>query len=166
MELVYIGIGSNLGDRKKNLKEAVTRLDARDSIKLTKVSSSYLTEPIGGPPQPWYYNAIVEVRTSLTPRDLLSVLREIERGMGRKRRERNSPRIIDLDILFFGGRVIEADDLKVPHPRALERRFVLEPLVEIAADLTHPSAGGAMKEWLEKLEEPGTVVKKGLFYGF
>ena len=164
MESVHIGLGSNLGNMERNLKEAVDRLGAIDATRLLRISSLYFCEPIGGPPQPWYYNAIVQVITSLAPLNILRALQEIEKDMGRTRSERNSPRTIDLDIIFFGEQLINTDDLIIPHPRLLERRFVLEPLVEIASNLVHPAKGGTMEEWLKKMKGGGTVVKKGLFY--
>ncbi len=161
----YIGLGSNLGNGEENLKAAVTRLRAIDAIELKRVSSLYFSEPIGGPKQPWYSNAIVEVATSLAPHDMLHALQGVEESMGRRRAERNAPRIIDLDILFFGDLVIQTKDLNIPHPRLLERRFVLEPLVEISGELRHPSAGGTVEEWLRRLKDGGAVIKKGSFYG-
>lgn len=121
----------------------------------------YETEPVGGPPQPWYCNAVLEAETVLPPEELLAALQGIEAAMGRTRGERNGPRVIDLDILFLGGRIIAGDRLTVPHPRLCGRRFVLEPLAEIAAGFIHPVRGVTVRELLERVGSQYEVIRKG-----
>ena len=137
----YLGLGSNLGERLANLKDAVSLLEATDGIEVTRSSRVYETDPIGGPEdQPAFLNAVVEVQVSLEARALLEACLDVERKMGRSRDERWGPRIIDVDVLTFGHEQIDEDDLKVPHPRMHERLFVLAPLLELDAD--PPLAGG------------------------
>ncbi|MFA4991865.1 MAG: 2-amino-4-hydroxy-6-hydroxymethyldihydropteridine diphosphokinase [Candidatus Omnitrophota bacterium] len=127
----YIGLGSNLGDRQKNIDEAVRRLGSARGIEVKRVSSVYETEPVGGPPQGKYLNAVAEIETGLSPRELLTVTQAIEDGLGRTRTVRNGPRTIDLDILLCGGLEIDEPDLKIPHPRMKEREFVMKGLREL-----------------------------------
>ncbi|MDD4909966.1 MAG: 2-amino-4-hydroxy-6-hydroxymethyldihydropteridine diphosphokinase [Candidatus Omnitrophica bacterium] len=132
MAICYIGIGSNLGDREKNIKGSIRRMNRVDGISALKRSSIYETEPQGGPPQGKFLNACVKIRARLKPQDLLKALKSIEREMGRRKTARFGPRIIDLDILLYGNEKISRRGLKIPHPRMLERDFVLMPLKEIA----------------------------------
>ncbi len=149
----FVGLGSNLGDRLENLRLAVTLLDATSGVDVTATSSVYETDPVG-PPQPDFLNAVVEVRTTLSARDLLARFKEIEVGIGRTTgAERWGPREIDIDLLTYGEESIESDDLRVPHPRMAERAFVLVPLSEIAADVRWASGGPA--ELLEALGSEG-----------
>jgi len=134
---VYIGLGSNLGERADNLRFARERMDTAD-LHVLRVSSAYETEPRGLTEQPWFLNQVLEVETTLSPPQLLARLLDVERDMGRQRDVQNGPRIIDLDIILYGDRVIAAPGLQIPHPRMIERRFVLQPLAELAADLRHP----------------------------
>lgn len=127
----YIGIGSNLGDRRQNINRAISYLKDSDNIKVTKVSSIYETEPVGGPPQEKFLNGVIEIDTDLPPLDLLDRLEEIETKLGRVRSEKNDPRTIDLDILLYGDIQINNERLTVPHPRMREREFVLRGLREI-----------------------------------
>ncbi|MEJ2745974.1 MAG: 2-amino-4-hydroxy-6-hydroxymethyldihydropteridine diphosphokinase, partial [bacterium] len=139
MQTAYIGIGSNLGNKENNLRQAALRLSKLDGTELRRASSLYYTEPVGGIPQAWYFNVVQEVGTSLGPEELLDGLLKIEAEMGRKRSGLcDAPRIIDLDILIFGDCVIDTDSLTVPHPHLPVRRFVLEPLAEIAKELVCP----------------------------
>lgn len=131
-----IGLGSNLGDKAGNIERAVDRI--RQLGDITAVSTIYQTAPIGGPDQPAYYNAVVLLDTDLEPRALLDGLLDIEQGQGRQRKERWGPRIIDLDVLLYGDEEIDQPGLIVPHPRMTERRFVLEPLLEVWPDATLP----------------------------
>jgi 2-amino-4-hydroxy-6-hydroxymethyldihydropteridine diphosphokinase len=133
-ELAHLGLGSNLGDRLAHLQRAVDLLGAREDIHLVASSRVYATDPVGGPPQDEFLNAVVAIDTSLEPYDLLGVCRDIEDTLGRERLERWGPRTIDLDILTFGDREIDEPDLQVPHPRMHERGFVLVPLLELVAD--------------------------------
>ena len=127
----YIGIGSNLGDRRKNIDAAIEKLRQVNEVEVKKVSSIYETEPVGGPKQPDYLNAVMEIETTLGPRKLLAVLHEIEDHLGRKRSVKDGPRTIDLDMLTYGDEKIDEPDLKIPHPRMNEREFVLKPLGDI-----------------------------------
>jgi len=131
-----IGLGSNLGDRRAHILEAAASLAEVGT--LVRVSSLYETEPVGGPEQGEYLNAVAVVETELSAVDLLEHCRGIERAHGRERRERWGPRTLDLDLLLFGQTVIDEEDLRVPHPRMTERRFVLEPLLEVWPEATMP----------------------------
>ena len=138
MHRVYVGIGSNIGDRQKNLGEAVSRLGSEQSVKLVTQSSFYETHPVGGPPQEDYLNGVLEAETSLSPEDLLVFFKRIEQDMGRVPAGRNEPRVIDLDILLYDNEVLKKDKIEIPHPRMHERSFVLKPLAEIAPEAVHP----------------------------
>lgn len=127
----YIGIGSNLGDRLKSIESAITEIKSNPGIAVEKISSIIETAPIGGPRQGKYLNGVVKIKTEIEPRTLLSILQNIENKLGRKRTIRNGPRTIDLDILLYDDKIINEPGLKVPHPRMLEREFVMKPLLEI-----------------------------------
>ncbi len=150
----FLGLGSNLGDRSSNIHEAVRRLGEVPGVRVLKLSSLYETAPVGGPPQGDYINAAVEIEISLTSRRLLEAALAIERAMGRVRGERWGPRVIDIDVLFCDDLVLDAPDFVVPHPRMHERRFVLEPLAEIAPEATHPKLRRSVRELLEANTEP------------
>ena len=136
----FLGLGSNLGNRLANLQHAADLLGEREAIHVRASSRVYATDPVGGPPQPEYLNAVLDTETTLDPYGMLDVCREIENVMGRERLERWSPRTIDVDVLTFGDRDIDEPDLIVPHPRMHERGFVLVPLLELEAD--PPLPGG------------------------
>ena len=138
IETVYIALGANLGNRERNLRNAYEYMSASEDIQTLKISRFYETAPLGGPPQPMFLNAALELQTSMTPHQLLEKLQQIELRMGRIRKEKWGPRTIDIDILLFGDRIVEDDQLKIPHPLMHERIFVLEPLVEIAPGMVHP----------------------------
>lgn len=127
----YIGVGSNLGDRQGNIEAAIQRLREAGGIEVTKVSSIYETEPVGGPQQPKYLNGVIAINTELEPRQLLLALQKIENQLGKQRSVKNGPRTIDLDILMYGEEEIDEPDLKIPHQRMHEREFVLKPLRDI-----------------------------------
>ena len=127
----YIGIGSNLGDRQGNINKAMSYLKDSDDIEVTKVSSIYETEPIGGPPQGKFLNGVIEIETLLSPLDLLDRLLKIEMKLGRVRSRKNGPRTIDLDILLYSDTQINNERLTIPHPHMQEREFVLRGLREI-----------------------------------
>lgn len=147
-----IGFGSNLGDRSATIRAAADELRAAPGVQSVRRSSMHETDPVGGPPgQPAYLNAAAVVETTLSPRELLDRLLEIERQLGRQRRERWGPRTIDLDLLLYDDRVIDEPGLTVPHPRMHERRFVLEPLVEIAPDMIHPVLRATVRELFDRL---------------
>lgn len=147
-----IGLGSNVDDRVRNLEEAVSRLAAAPAIEIVHRSYLYETEPVGGPPQKKFLNAVVSIETVLEPRDLLRVLQSIEDALGRRREERSGPRTLDLDILFYGSVEINENGLIVPHPRVRERAFVLVPLADIAPDFVHPGCGLRISTLLERVE--------------
>ena len=153
---VFLGLGSNLGDRLAALDEAVRQLGSR-GFRTTARSSTWQTEPVGGVPQGWYLNAVVAGETELLPEELLSACLDVERSMGRVRAERNGPRLIDVDILFFGDEQREEPGLVIPHPRLHERRFVLEPLFEIAPTLRHPTLGLSVAELREQCSDTSAV---------
>ena len=152
MKTVYIALGSNLGDRVANLFQARERMRS-SNLKLTRASSIYETEPRELLDQPWFLNQVIEAETTLYPRQLMARLLRIEQEMGRRRTTPNSPRIIDLDILLFGDMVIHLPGLEVPHPRMAERRFVLEPLAELAPALRDPRTRRGVREMLAEVAD-------------
>jgi 2-amino-4-hydroxy-6-hydroxymethyldihydropteridine diphosphokinase len=147
---IAIALGANLGDREAALARAVERL--REHLADVRVSSSYDTAPVGAPP-PRFLNAALTARTALEPLALLDLLLDIEREAGRRRPFPNAPRTLDLDLILYGDRIIDAPSLRVPHARFRERRFVLEPLNEIAADWVDPETGKTVRELLEGLRD-------------
>ena len=153
---VFLGLGSNLGDRQAALEEAQRRLEGL-GVHTTRRSSTWQTEPVGGPPQGWFLNAVVAGETSLGPEELLQACLDTEREMGRVRAEKNGPRLIDVDILLFGEMRCEGPGLVIPHPRLHERLFVLEPLHEIAPTLRHPVLGLTVAELRERCPDTSTV---------
>ncbi len=138
MTTVYLAMGSNVGDREENLRRAIQLL-SEAGIRIKKSSSIYETEPVDYLEQDWFLNSVLEAETELTPLDLLRTMRGIEASMGSKKPFAKGPRLIDLDILLYGEQSIDTAELQVPHPRMLERKFVMVPLVELAAELRHPS---------------------------
>jgi 2-amino-4-hydroxy-6-hydroxymethyldihydropteridine diphosphokinase len=161
LKTAYLALGSNVGDREANLREALERLESEE-VRVTRKSSIYETEPRYVLDQPEFLNAVVETETSLFPLQLLARLRKIEQEMGRKRMTPNGPRNIDVDILFYGRSIIAAPDLQVPHPRIAQRRFVLEPLAEIAPSFRHPQTGKTAAEMLIDLEPQGVRRVSGI----
>jgi len=136
-ERVFLSLGSNLGDRRANLEEAL-RLLTSQAVQVVRRSSWYETDPVGYADQPAFLNLVVEVRTTLEPRALLRRAQAVEAALGRERTVRWGPRTVDVDLLLYGGRVVVEPDLVVPHPRMRERAFVLVPLYEVAPDLVLP----------------------------
>jgi 2-amino-4-hydroxy-6-hydroxymethyldihydropteridine diphosphokinase len=136
MHTAYLSLGSNIGDREKNLREAIAHLHQAGQV--TRVSSYYETKPMELAEQPWFLNCALELQTSLTPVVLLQTLLKIERMMGRERTQAKGPRNIDLDLLLFDDQVLHTPELSLPHPAMHTRRFVLVPLAEIAPDAVHP----------------------------
>lgn len=149
MVRVYLGIGSNLGDRKSYLETARKFVEEIPQTRFLRSSSVRQTDPVGGPAQGKFLNAVWEIETELSPRELKDRLLGIEIQLGRKRSEPNAPREIDLDILFYGDQIVKEERLQIPHPRLHERRFVLEPLCELAPELPHPVLKKTMKEFLK-----------------
>ena len=167
MEIVtaYLGLGSNLGERRKNLERAAEllfrspsepldhgRLKSHGHLRLLRSSSVYETAPWGYANQPDFLNCVLEVETGLTPDRLLDITQGVEREMGREWSLRYGPRVIDLDILFYGAIIIEQANLQIPHPRLHQRAFVLAPLAELAPELTHPVLGLTVREIMAEVE--------------
>lgn len=152
----YIGLGSNLGFPEENLCTASTLLENSD-LGVYKQSSIYCTEPVGNQKQPWFLNQVVWVESSLKPDKVLSVLKSIEKKMGRIKAIPKGPRIIDLDILLADDLILETRDLSVPHPELHNRRFVLIPLVEIAPHILHPVLNATVSELLEQCSDNSEV---------
>lgn len=138
MAIAYLSLGANLGDRKAMLEAALRRLEASGQVRVVTASSVYETEPIGYAEQPWFYNLAAEIETDLDPDELLTVTKQVERELNRTREIHWGPRTIDIDILLYDDLVTSGNRLTLPHPEMVGRRFVLEPLVEIAPDLTLP----------------------------
>jgi 2-amino-4-hydroxy-6-hydroxymethyldihydropteridine diphosphokinase len=145
---VYLGLGSNLGDREEHLRRAVEELQGPD-LRTLRLSRLYETEPVEYTQQPWFVNQVVEAETELFPMQLLARVGRAERSLGRVRGIPKGPRVIDIDILFFGRAVVRTAKLEIPHPRIGERRFVLAPLADLAPDLRHPVTRKTVREMLE-----------------
>jgi len=156
---VYIGLGSNLGDRKANIREAEDRLAKLPETRIVKASSLYESEPLGDA-KTWFVNNVLEIETEFDPDEFLKRTRAIEASMGRKRvkGKRWGSRIIDLDILLFDNQTVSKRNLKIPHPEMHKRRFVLLPLSELAPHVTHPQLGAAISELLGGLKDPKKVM--------
>jgi 2-amino-4-hydroxy-6-hydroxymethyldihydropteridine diphosphokinase len=149
-KIVYLSLGSNLGDRERNLRRACEALET-EQVHILKRSSMYETEPQDVTAQAWFLNMVVECETRCFPIQLLTLLQRIEHELGRMRSAgvmRRGPRTIDIDILLFGNVIMDTAQLSVPHPRMLERRFVLEPLLEIAPELRHPQTKEPLAKYL------------------
>jgi len=145
---VYIGIGSNLGNKKENYLEALARIAKIPKTRITRESSLYESEPLGDSKE-WYVNGVIQIETELGPEMLLKKCKNIERAMGRKKvRKRWGARIIDLDILLYDTRLVEKRNLKIPHPEMQHRKFVIIPLSEIAPQMVHPVLGMTVSELL------------------
>jgi 2-amino-4-hydroxy-6-hydroxymethyldihydropteridine diphosphokinase len=158
-KLVYLSLGSNVGDRAANLRKAISRVSAIGAVQA--VSSFYETEPQEFAAQPWFLNCVLALETEKMPKQLLSCILQIEQDMGRRRQreQKKGPRNIDIDILLFGNSVVDTKDLTIPHPAMHERRFVLEPLAEIAPDARHPIFKRTIRELREALA-PGQAIRR------
>ncbi len=153
MAIVYLGLGSNKGDREKSLNLALKELKSLKPIKILKISSIYETEPVGFKAQNWFLNAAVKIKTKLPPLELFYTLQGIERKMGRRKGKRWGPRKIDLDMLLFDRIVMKDDKLILPHPEMHKRRFVLIPLIELGVRWKHPVLNLTPKRLLENIEK-------------
>ena len=156
MKRIYLSLGSNIGDREGNLRKAVERLASLD-VRVLRTSRIYATEPLDYKNQAWFLNQVVEAETALFPMQLLTRIGRVERELGRVRAVPKGPRTIDIDILFYAAAVVETARLEIPHPRIAERRFVLEPLAELAPDLRHPVTHRSVRQMLESA--PPAVVR-------
>jgi 2-amino-4-hydroxy-6-hydroxymethyldihydropteridine diphosphokinase len=160
-KMVYLSLGSNLGDRERVLREAISRLQELGVIK--QVSAFYETQPVEvQKEQPWFLNCALAMETELMPLEFLSRMLAVERSMGRVRTEPKGPRTIDIDIVFFGDDVLDTPELTIPHPAMHQRRFVLEPLAEIAPDVVHPVLKRTAQELLNSLPADSGFVNKPL----
>lgn len=156
MATVYLSLGANIGDREANLRAAIAAL-LPIGVQVERLSQLYETEPVDYLDQPWFLNCVVEANTELTPQALLQALRSIEAQLRGEKQFAKGPRKIDLDILLYGNETIATPDLQIPHPRMLQRRFVLAPLAEIAPQLRHPSWPATAAALLHGLTDPSQV---------
>ena len=165
MATIYLSVGANIGDRAGNTRHAIAALGAPApaasgtgrSLRVTRVSAHYETEPVEMREQPWFLNCVVEAESELLPQQVMDTLLEIERGMGRERRVPKGPRLIDMDILLYGSSVVHTAGLESPHPRMAERRFVLVPLAEIAPGARHPVLKKTIAELLAETPDRSEV---------
>ncbi len=155
--VVFIGVGANLGPVRENFTRALRSIEK--CARVVAVSSLYESDPVGPQDQPKFTNAVVKIETELSPLELLDHLKTIEREIGRKKTKRWGPRVIDLDIIFYGDLVISTDSLVIPHPRAHERRFVLEPLLEIDPAAWHPAKNMAVRDICSGLGDSQAISK-------
>jgi 2-amino-4-hydroxy-6-hydroxymethyldihydropteridine diphosphokinase len=154
---VYLSLGSNVGDREAQLRAAQARLSAVGRVVVA--SSFYETEPVEFTEQPWFLNFVLALETSKTPQQLMTAILRIEEEMGRRRTQKKGPRSIDIDILLFDDIIMDSTNLTIPHPALQQRRFVLEPMAEIAPEVVHPSLKKTIRELRDTLP-PGQVVRK------
>jgi len=157
--IIYLGIGSNLGDKKKNCITAINQIESSSRISRIYQSSFYKTEPVGVENQEWFINCAVTFNTALNPMELLKLIQKIELNLQRQRPYRWAPRTIDLDILFFDQEIINLPELIIPHPLLHKRRFALIPLEEINPELVHPVFKCTISELVKKLNSPNKVIK-------
>lgn len=158
-EIIFIGLGSNLHQPEQNLRTAFTSLSESDGFSSPMLSSLYKTPPYGVLDQPEFINAVASFQTTLSSRAVLNSLLSLEEKMGRVRKERWGPRLIDLDLLFYGEQVIEEDGLKIPHPGIPERDFVLVPFMDIAPEWQHPTFNKSIRDLLSELGDTSSIVQ-------
>ncbi|HSU67064.1 MAG TPA: 2-amino-4-hydroxy-6-hydroxymethyldihydropteridine diphosphokinase [Tepidisphaeraceae bacterium] len=152
-ERAFVALGANLGDRAGNIAAALDRLRGIEGIRVIRVSHLLQNPAVGGPPDsPAFLNGVAEIETTLSPRELLMRLLDVEHDLGRERHAKWAPRNIDLDLILYGNEVVDEQDLKVPHPRMHERRFVLQPLAQLAPDAVHPILRRTASELLYDLD--------------
>src|SRR5262245_43156699 len=156
MKAIYLGLGTNLGDRKQNLIQAQALLKTT----IIRASSYYDTEPVGFLEQPWFLNIVIEIETSLKPAKLLQRCMDVEKKMGRVRDIPKGPRVIDIDILFCGNLIVNEPNLIIPHPAIPERKFVLDPMNEIAQDFVHPVLRKPISELLQECPDPSVTIRR------
>jgi 2-amino-4-hydroxy-6-hydroxymethyldihydropteridine diphosphokinase len=156
---VFIGLGSNQGEKIKNCEQAIKEILNREGDCLISRSSWYYSEPWGREDQDWFINGVIQIRTELCPDELLTKFKKIEKRLGRKNREKWGPRVIDIDILFYDDLSLESPKMKIPHPRILERNFVFIPFAEIAPQFVHPVLKKTIKELLDTSPDQKKVVK-------
>jgi 2-amino-4-hydroxy-6-hydroxymethyldihydropteridine diphosphokinase len=157
-DIAYLSLGSNVGDRDANLRQAIAQL--LNSGVLVALSSFYETQPVDVTDQPWFLNCVLALKTDKSPRELLKAALDIEAGMGRLRLRDKGPRKIDIDVLMFGDRVLGEPGLTIPHPAMHHRRFVLEPLAEIAPSVRHPLLHKTASEMLDSLKKEEQIVRR------
>jgi 2-amino-4-hydroxy-6-hydroxymethyldihydropteridine diphosphokinase len=158
MPVVYLGIGSNIGDKQGNIASALCRISEICEVK--KKSRMYLTEPVGNIEQDWFLNCVVEIQTEIEPKQLLSSFKSIEGKLGRAKNVKNGPRIIDIDILFYGNNIVTTKNLVIPHPLLHERLFVLQPMMDLDPDFIHP----VLKKSIQELYKNHLGKEKVLLY--
>lgn len=154
--IYFLSIGTNLGDRRKNLAHALSLLE-KEGIEILKVSSLYETQPVDIPSQPWFYNQVIEIRSNVNPMAFLALIKKIESKIGRMDHSYKGPRIIDIDILMVEKTVVQTKELKIPHPRMEKRNFVLFPFVEISPDTIHPILNEKIIDLLNKSNDHSIV---------
>jgi 2-amino-4-hydroxy-6-hydroxymethyldihydropteridine diphosphokinase len=154
----FLGLGSNVGDKQDHLARALAALK-KGGVKVLRSSSLYRTQPVGYGAQPWFYNQVVEARTSLEPAELLALIKKVENNLGRRPARKNRPRPIDIDILMAEDRTVATGTLVVPHPRMTERNFVLVPLLEIAPAAVHPTLQKKVSELIKMCPDKSAVIK-------
>lgn len=154
--IYFLSIGTNLGDRRKNLAHALSLLE-KEGIEILRVSSLYETQPVDIPSQPWFYNQVIEIRSNVNPMAFLALIKKIESKIGRMDHSYKGPRIIDIDILMVEKTVVQTKELKIPHPRMEKRNFVLLPFVEISPDTIHPIINEKIIDLLNKSNDHSIV---------